>query len=125
MSLAAVPLIVAGPSGYALHEAGAALLAGLRRKVAVLVVCGKYRTGKSFLLNQLMATKNAFSVGNTVESHTRGLWVCAPGITSTTAAGEEVDVVFLDSEGLASTDKVRLAPLGLSLSVLHAPAHTL
>ena len=105
---AAVPFIVCNADGsYSVHEAGAALLASLGRKVACIMVVGKYRTGKSFLLNQLLAQKNSFSVGNTVESHTRGIWVCAPGIKTEAADGEEVDVVFMDCEGMASTDKVR------------------
>ncbi len=70
------------------------------------MVCGRYRTGKSFLLNQLCGEKGAFGVGHTVESHTRGIWLHAPrGVVGTTAAGEELDVVFMDSEGLGSTEQ--------------------
>ena len=102
-----VPLIVCKEDGtYQVHDDGAALLSQLTRKLAVIMVCGKYRTGKSFLLNQLTGQKATFSVGHTVESHTRGIWVCAPGLVGTTAEGEECDIVFMDSEGLASTDKV-------------------
>jgi GTPase Era involved in 16S rRNA processing len=103
----AVPLIVLEDGIYHVHEEGASLLQGLTSKIAVVMVCGKYRTGKSFLLNQLVGAKGSFSVGNTVESHTRGIWICVPGITSTGPDGEEIDVVFMDSEGLASTDKAR------------------
>ena len=103
----AAPLIVYQEDGtYQVHDDGAALLSQLTRKIAVIVVAGTYRTGKSFLLNQLTGQKGTFSVGHTVESHTRGIWVCAPGLVGTTAEGEECDIVFMDSEGLASTDKV-------------------
>ena len=90
------------------------------------MVCGRYRTGKSFLLNQLAGTKGAFGVGHTVESHTRGIWLCAPGVVGTTAEGEEVDVVFMDSEGLGSTERVRTPPKSAPPpSPLPAPALTI
>lgn len=110
----AAPLIVCQEDGtYQVHDDGAALLSQLTRKIAVIVVAGTYRTGKSFLLNQLTGQKGTFSVGHTVESHTRGIWVSVPGLVGTTTEGEECDIVFMDSEGLASTDKVsggRLLP---------------
>ena len=102
----AVPLITYRDGQYVVEEEGESLLSRFTRKLAIIMVCGKYRTGKSFLLNQLMGLKGTFSMGHTVESHTRGIWICAPGITGTTQDGEEVDVVFMDTEGLASTDKV-------------------
>jgi hypothetical protein len=136
-AMAAVPLIVCGEDGgYHVHESGAALLTSLKGKIAVVCLAGKYRTGKSFLLNQLVGQKLSFSVGNTVESHTRGIWISAPGIVSSTEEGEEADVVFMDSEGMSSTDKVGApcpcpllprSPLSLTrthaLHCTHAPHH--
>ena len=74
---------------------------------AVVAVAGRYRSGKSFLLNQLSGSVGAFGVGDTVESHTRGLWLLHTGLVATAPEGYEVDVVFLDSEGLGATDRVR------------------
>lgn len=102
----AVPFVVSTPDGgYAVHDAGAALLSRLSGKIAVVIVAGRYRSGKSFLMSQLCGSA-AFSVGHTTESHTRGIWIHASGVKGRTERGEEVDVVFMDSEGLASTDKV-------------------
>ena len=47
----------------------------LRHKIAVVAVTGKYRTGKSFLLNQLTRHSKGFGVGSTVEACTKGLWL--------------------------------------------------
>ena len=47
-------------------------------KPIVFVACaGKYRTGKSFLLNRLASAKGGcgFGVGNSVQACTKGLWV--------------------------------------------------
>jgi Guanylate-binding protein, N-terminal domain len=76
---------------------------------AIVIIAGKYRTGKSFLMNQLSGLASGFSVGHTVESHTRGIWIGSSGVVGRTAEGEEVDIVFMDSEGLGATEKVRRA----------------
>jgi hypothetical protein len=45
--------------------------------VAVIAVAGKYRTGKSFLLNRVILNKKneGFGVGPTINPCTKGLWV--------------------------------------------------
>lgn len=43
--------------------------------VAVVAVVGKYHSGKSFLLNQLMGKKNGFGVGPTLRPQTMGIWM--------------------------------------------------
>ena len=106
----AVPFIrVQADSSFAVDDAGIALLESLTRKVAVISIAGRYRSGKSFLLNQLSGAVGAFGIGDTVESHTRGLWLLHTGLVATSPEGYEVDVVFLDSEGLGATDRVRLS----------------
>ena len=59
------------------HDEGIALLNGLgTAPVATVAVAGMYRTGKSFLLNQLVGGNGSFTVGNTTSSCTRGIWIC-------------------------------------------------
>ena len=43
--------------------------------VAVVAVVGKFHSGKSFLLNQLMGKSDAFSIGPTVHPQTMGIWM--------------------------------------------------
>ncbi len=38
-------------------------------------VPGKYRTGKSFLLNCLLGRQSGFVVGPTIEACTKGIWI--------------------------------------------------
>ena len=46
--------------------------------VGVIAVAGKYRTGKSFLLNRILleqSKKSGFGVGPTINPCTKGLWI--------------------------------------------------
>ena len=48
-------------------------------KIGVVAVCGKYRTGKSYLLNRIFnrsrESSQQFEVGQTINSCTKGLWM--------------------------------------------------
>lgn len=50
--------------------------------VAVVAVVGKFHSGKSFLLNQLMGKKNGFGVGPSVRPQTMGIWMWGKVVTS-------------------------------------------
>ena len=43
--------------------------------VAVVAVVGKFHSGKSFLLNQLMGKREGFGVGPSVRPETMGIWM--------------------------------------------------
>jgi len=50
------------------------LLRGMRDKIGVIAVAGKYRTGKSFLLNRIILNKtdqSGFGVGPTINPCTK------------------------------------------------------
>lgn len=72
---------------------------------AIVIVAGRYRSGKSFLMNQLVGDAGGFAVGHTVESKTKGIWLCREAVEATTTGGEPVSMLFMDSEGLGASDK--------------------
>ncbi|KAG2766223.1 hypothetical protein PC129_g3122 [Phytophthora cactorum] len=144
-----VCLIEGGVEGLRVTDAGISLLESLNEPVAIVCLAGQYRTGKSFFLNQLAsrpddlpwinsseasavangnlsngsASPNAggFRVGPTTESCTRGIWLWAPQPPVRNPAGQLV--LFLDTEGMASTDNdesydAKIFSLGLLLSSL-------
>ena len=79
---------------------------------------GIYRTGKSYLLNQLMGKSNAFTVGPTVKACTKGIWLWGRAME---LDGSDTHVLFLDTEGLGSTVRsetydTRIFALALLLS---------
>jgi protein tyrosine phosphatase len=50
----ALPLITVSDGTFTLNEETAALISQIEEPIAVLCIAGMYRTGKSFILNQLL-----------------------------------------------------------------------
>jgi hypothetical protein len=90
---------------FIVNEDGARYLSSFEHKIAVAIVAGRYRSGKSFLMNQLVGDAGGFSVGHTIESKTKGIWLCREAVEAETPSGERVSMLFMDSEGLGATDK--------------------
>uniref|UniRef100_A0A8D2K6S3 GB1/RHD3-type G domain-containing protein n=1 Tax=Theropithecus gelada TaxID=9565 RepID=A0A8D2K6S3_THEGE len=69
--------------------------------VVVMAIVGLYRTGKSYLMNKLAGKKKGFSLGSTVQSHTKGIWMwCVPHPKKPGHI-----LVLLDTEGLGDVEK--------------------
>lgn len=65
---------------YVTKEAKAFLQSLPAKQIGVISVCGKYRTGKSYLLNKLFLEKmqkqsRGFPVGPSIQPCTKGLWL--------------------------------------------------
>lgn len=95
----------AGGSTLVVSKEGEEFLNSFSRPLAVIVIAGPYRTGKSFLSNQLLGSKDAFVVGHTTTACTRGIWASKCSEIITFSDGTEGDVLLLDTEGLGATDK--------------------
>jgi len=56
--------------GYKISEEGVQLLQSIEENIGVIAVAGKYRTGKSYLLNKIIlqnkTDKTGFGVGPTI-----------------------------------------------------------
>ena len=74
-----LPFVTVKDGAYHIGEEAVEFFRSVPSGVAVVVVAGKYRTGKSLLMNKcfLPERKRAegFGVGNTVNSCTKGIWV--------------------------------------------------
>ena len=96
-----VPFIQHDGEDFVICEEGVELLSALDGPIVVIAVAGIYRTGKSFLLNQLVGHAG-FKVGDTITSCTRGINVWVPDTLQPARAGT---LVLLDTEGMASMDQ--------------------
>ncbi|KAK7811068.1 hypothetical protein U0070_010227 [Myodes glareolus] len=77
------------------------ILSNIKQPVVVVAIVGFYRTGKSYLMNKLAGKKSGFSLGSTVQSHTKGIWMwCVPHPQK-----EGSTLVLLDTEGLGDVEK--------------------
>ncbi|XP_015992400.2 guanylate-binding protein 5 isoform X2 [Rousettus aegyptiacus] len=77
------------------------ILSAITQPLVVVAIVGLYRTGKSYLMNQLAGKNKGFSVGSTVQSHTKGIWMwCVPHPVKTNHT-----LVLLDTEGLGDVEK--------------------
>ncbi|KAM5256393.1 guanylate-binding protein 5-like [Ctenodactylus gundi] len=78
------------------------ILSAITQPVVVVAIVGLYRTGKSYLMNKLAGKRKGFSVGSTVQSHTRGIWMwCVPHPEKS-----DHTLILLDTEGLGDVEKV-------------------
>ncbi|KAM4651719.1 guanylate-binding protein 3-like [Discoglossus pictus] len=77
------------------------ILNNITQPVVVVAIVGKYRTGKSYLMNKLAGRNDGFALGCTIQSKTKGIWMwCVPHPLK---PGHTL--VLLDTEGLGDVEK--------------------
>ncbi|XP_068280610.1 guanylate-binding protein 1-like [Nyctibius grandis] len=87
--------------GLVVQQEALQVLSEVTQPVVVVAIAGLYRTGKSYLMNRLARQRKGFSLGSSVQSHTKGIWMwcvphpCKPGHT----------LVLLDTEGQGDVEK--------------------
>mmetsp|Transcript_30240 Transcript_30240/g.29554 ORF Transcript_30240/g.29554 Transcript_30240/m.29554 type:complete len:232 (+) Transcript_30240:103-798(+) len=109
----AIPFIMfTVENGFQVNPDAVAFLNKLNRKVGVIAVCGKYRTGKSYILNKLFMEvleedrrKRGFQVGPTINPCTKGLWIWKEVFYSPTDEEKEQPIIIIDTEGLGAFDE--------------------
>ena len=91
------------------QKEGLEFIESIPGKVAIVAVIGPYRSGKSFLLNQLVGVscKSGFGVGHKRETNTKGIWVWGEAV-KIQHNGEDISVLFLDTEGMEGTGRTNV-----------------
>ncbi|XP_075462600.1 guanylate-binding protein 3-like isoform X2 [Ascaphus truei] len=84
-----------------INKDAAQILSDITQPVVVVAIVGKYRTGKSYLMNKLAGRSDGFALGSTIQSKTKGIWMwCVPHPSK---PGHTL--VLLDTEGLGDVEK--------------------
>ena len=75
-------------------------------KIGIISLVGKYRTGKSFLLNRVLLNKqqnSGFGVGPTFRPCTKGIWIWSePIMISNSSCLKPFPCFLVDTEGLGA-----------------------
>ena len=79
------------------------------KQIGIVSLVGKYRTGKSFLLNRVLIEKKSlkgFDVGPTIKPCTKGIWLWSSPLMITNKNSQNTFPAYLiDTEGLGAYDE--------------------
>ena len=78
-----------------LVEDAVELLRSLNKPLAVLSICGPYRSGKSYFISRALGSPGAFKLGHSMQACTRGIWMA-----TTVLECQDFTTVLLDTEGI-------------------------
>ncbi|KAJ8899530.1 hypothetical protein K2173_018504 [Erythroxylum novogranatense] len=95
-----------GHTKLRLSSEGLEAISRITNPIAVVAVIGPYRSGKSFLLNQLLSLScyEGFGVGHMRDTKTKGVWVWGAPMEME-VSGVKTSVFYLDTEGFESVGK--------------------
>jgi Guanylate-binding protein, N-terminal domain len=74
-------------------ESAMACLRAIKTPVGVIAVCGRARTGKSYLLNQLLGQATGFQLAHSHRPCTKGLWIWSQPVRRVGPDGNEYHLV--------------------------------
>ena len=69
------------------------------KPLAVLSICGPYRSGKSYFLSRFLGPNEVFKISNTDDPCTKGIWM-----STSVLECEDFIILLLDTEGMESLD---------------------
>lgn len=95
-----------GHTKLRLSREGLEAIERISTPIAAVAVIGPYRSGKSFLLNQLLSLScyEGFGVGHMRDTKTKGIWVWGTPVEMN-IGGVKTSVIYLDTEGFESLGK--------------------
>jgi hypothetical protein len=113
MQSVAIPFIMyTVEDGFQINSEAKEFISQLKGKIGVIAICGKYRTGKSYILNKLFMEqlaedrqKRGFNVGPTINPCTKGLWIWKEIFYSQSDEEKETPIIIVDTEGLGAFDE--------------------
>ena len=106
----ALPFVIFSDNKFIIPEEARQLLSNQKyNNIGIISLVGKYRTGKSFLLNRVLLDRkqvSGFSVGPTFKPCTKGIWIWSdPLMISNIHCKTPFPVFLIDTEGLGAYDE--------------------
>nr|CAG4712544.1 unnamed protein product [Naegleria fowleri] len=97
-----LPLISHVDGKFQVDKKSVEIISKIKEPIAVLSIAGVYRSGKSFLLNQILDRNDGFSISPTVMPCTKGLWVWSVPLKVSNKNHSDFRLLIIDSEGIGS-----------------------
>ena len=106
----AIPFVIFEDGKFIIPEQASKLLSQKSNEnIGIISLVGKYRTGKSFLLNRVILNRqqsSGFDVGPTFKPCTKGIWIWSePLIISNNHSSKPFPCFLIDTEGLGAYDE--------------------
>lgn len=104
-------------SKLVLRQEALKLLKSIEKKpLSVLTACGPARSGKSYILSQILGSSGAFKLGHTFEAQTYGIWMGTHYLDFGDFAMILLDTEGTDAVGAKSDDDISILLLATLLS---------
>lgn len=94
--------------GFSVTKEAAEFLSTLEHEqIGIVAIAGKYRTGKSFLVNRILLDKRegGFGVGSTIRACTKGLWMWNKVVPSDNPDYPNLKLLIVDTEGFGGIEE--------------------
>ena len=106
----AIPFVTFEDGKFVISEEAKKLLSQKSNDtLGIISLVGKYRTGKSFLLNRVILNRKeniGFSVGPTFKPCTKGIWIWSdPIMINNVHSSQQFPCYLIDTEGLGAYDE--------------------
>ena len=106
----ALPFVMFSDNKFIIPDEARQLLSNQKyNNIGIISLVGKYRTGKSFLLNRVLLDRKqtpGFGVGPTFKPCTKGIWIWSdPIMVSNIHCKTPFPVFLIDTEGLGAYDE--------------------
>ena len=92
------------------------LLRSIDKPLAVLSICGPYRSGKSYFISRALGSPGAFKLGHSMQACTRGIWMATTVLECYDFATVLLDTEGIDAVGASETMAMSLLTLTTLLS---------
>lgn len=97
-----IPFIIVDDNGkFSINKDVQKLLQNQHTTVSCISIVGKYRTGKSYLLNRFFGRNSGFDLGGAIQAKTKGIWIWV----KPHPVEENRLLILLDTEGLHDVEK--------------------